>query len=330
VDRARRFAPDVVIGVGGGSCLDLANVVALMLTHAGAVQDYYGEFRIPGPVLPLVAMPTTAGTGSEVTPVAVLSDPERTLKVGIASPHLIPHTAICDPELTYSCPPRLTAIAGSDALTHAIEAFAAIRRPATPELVRQRVFIGKNAFSDQQALRAMSLIGTSLRRVVEDGSDHVARDQQMLGALAAGSAFGTAGTAAAHALQYPVGAATHTPHGVGVALLLPYPEFARIAEALGVATAETDEERLADCAIDAVATLFAAVGIPRTLADLGLSRDKESWVAEQALSAARLVTNNPRPLDVESMHRIVHAAWSGERATLRDPVSESITRGSLA
>src|SRR5690606_6504282 len=127
-ESVRSFDADLVIGIGGGSCLDMAKCLALLLTYGGRPQDYYGENKVPGPVLPVIALPTTAGTGSEVTPVAVLSDDERVLKVGISSPYLIPHAAICDPELTLSCPPGLTAIAGADALTHAIEAFTAIRR----------------------------------------------------------------------------------------------------------------------------------------------------------------------------------------------------------
>ncbi|MHC2484612.1 alcohol dehydrogenase class IV [Rhizobium leguminosarum] len=140
VEAARGFGPDMVIGIGGGSCLDMAKCASLLLAHGGALADYYGEFKVPGPVLPVVAVPTTAGTGSEVTPVAVVSDPDRILKVGISSPYLIAAAAICDPELTLSCPPRLTAIAGADALTHAIEAFTAMRRPGDPELAQQHVF----------------------------------------------------------------------------------------------------------------------------------------------------------------------------------------------
>lgn len=177
---------------------------------------------MPGPVLPVIAVPTTAGTGSEATPVAVISDPDRTLKVGISSPHLLPRVAICDPDLTLTCPPALTAIAGADALTHAIEAFTAGRRAPSPELAQRHVFIGKSALTDHFALLAIRLLGRSLERACHDGADEEARADVMLAALAAGCAFGTAGTAAAHAIQYPVGALTHTAHGLGVATLLPY------------------------------------------------------------------------------------------------------------
>ena len=324
---AADFAPDVVVGMGGGSCLDLAKAVAVLLTHGGEPSDYYGEGRVPGPVMPVVALPTTAGTGSEVTPVAVLTDPERVSKVGISSPHLIPHTAVCDPELTVGCPPALTASAGADALSHGIEAFTAIRRPGTTELVTERVFVGKNTLTDTYALMAVRQIAGSLRRAWSDPGDMPARESMMLGATAGGFALGTAGTAAAHAIQYPVGALTHTPHGIGVGVLLPYvmefnrpvrvPELAAVALAMG-ASAEESEEDLADEAIDRVAALLASVGIPATLADLDLPADRLRWTAEQALGATRLIANNPRPLDVDALEHIVRAAYSGDRAALRE------------
>ena len=318
---ARSFGPDLVIGVGGGSCMDLAKAVAVMLAHGGRVSDYYGEFKVPGPVLPLILIPTTSGTGSEVTPVAVLSDPERALKVGIASPHVISHTAICDPELTYSCPASLTAISGADALTHAIEAFTAIQRDPTPELFHQHVFIGKNTLSDHYALTAIARISRSLARACAAGGDEDARDDMMLGALCAGLAFGTAGTAAAHAIQYPVGALTHTPHGTGVAVLMPYvmdfnrdaciAAFAQIALAMGVPGAGKSDDDLSIAAIDAVSSLFAGIGLPKTLSDLAMPRDKIGEAAEQALSAQRLIKNNPKPVDAAALSHIITAAFDG-------------------
>lgn len=321
-EAARPFAPDLVIGIGGGSCLDMAKCAALLLIHGGRLPDYYGEHKIPGPVLPLIAVPTTAGTGSEATPVAVISDPDRTLKVGISSPYLIPHTAICDPELTVSCPPALTAIAGADALTHAIEAFTAGRRPPSAELAQQHVFIGKSALTDHFALLAIRLLGRSLERAWRDGSDEDARADVMMAALAAGCAFGTAGTAAAHAIQYPVGALTHTAHGLGVATLLPYvmrynrraalAEMAEIGLALGLPAQGRSPEALADAAIDEVTRLFAAIGIPPTLAALGLPADKLAWTGEQALGIERLIKNNPRPIGPDEMTRLIDAAYRGD------------------
>lgn len=317
-EAARDFAPDLVIGVGGGSCLDMAKCVAVLLAHGGKPQDYYGEFAVPGPVVPLIAVPTTAGTGSEATPVAVLSDSERQLKVGISSPYIIPTVSICDPDLTLTCPPSLTAIAGADALTHAIEAFTAIRRAAKPGLAQERVFVGKNTTSDHFALSAIGLLWQGLEAACADGSDVEARAKVMMGATMAGLAFGVAGTAAAHAIQYPVGALTHTAHGAGVACLMPYvmawnapeigPELDQIAGAVGL--------KSGDEVIPAIAALFGRIGIPRTLRDLGLADDKLDWVAEQSCGIARLIQNNPRPLPPEDMRRLVGAAFHGELAVL--------------
>src|SRR6218665_602391 len=157
------YKPDVVLGIGGGSCMDMAKCVAGLLQHGGLLRDYYGENKIPGPVAPVIAVPTTSGTGSEVTPVAVIADTERGTKVGISSPYLIPRVAVCDPELTLTGPPGLTAVSGADALTHAIESFTAVRRDVTPDLTVNSVFVGKNALSDVFGILALQNIFRSLR-----------------------------------------------------------------------------------------------------------------------------------------------------------------------
>ena len=317
------FKPDAVLGIGGGSCMDMAKCVAVLLKHGGSLRDYYGENKIPGPVAPVIAVPTTAGTGSEVTPVAVIADTERGTKVGISSPYLIPRVAICDPELTVSCPPGLTAVSGADALTHAIESYTAARRAVTPELTVKNVFVGKNVLSDAFGLLALSNIFKALRTAVKDGKNIEAREQMMLASLAAGCAFGAAGTAAAHAIQYPVGNETHTPHGMGVALLMPYvmefnrpncvSAFAEIGRAIGLSGSD---EELSHTVIDEVAGLLKDIGIPVTLKELGLPEDKQDWTAQSAIGAARLVNNNPRKLDVDAMRAITRAAFSGDRAAL--------------
>ncbi len=318
------FAPDVVIGLGGGSCMDMAKTAALMLRHGGSIADYYGENKIPGPLPPVIAVPTTAGTGSEVTPVAVVGDVARNLKIGISSPYLIPAAALCDPDLTASCPPTLTAASGVDALTHAVEAFTALPRPFAAELAVNNVFVGKNILSDQFALTAIANIWRFLKRAYADGADMEAREGMALAALSAGCAFGTAGTAAAHAIQYPVGNETHTPHGVGVALLLPYVmefnrpncvgSFAQIARTIGLCGSD---EQLSHAVIDSVAELLKSLGIPGNLRELGLAEDRQDWTAESAIGAARLVNNNPRKLDLDAMRAITRAAYRGDRAALR-------------
>lgn len=313
---------DVVVGIGGGTCLDMAKAMALLITHGGPISRYYGEAAVPGPVLPIVAVPTTAGTGSEVTPVCVLSDEDRELKTGISSPHLVPTVAICDPELTASCPPALSASVGADALTHLVESFTAARRPADVTS-SPRVFVGKNIISDGYARLGLRLISTSLVTVFGDATDAAARNDVMLAANAGGFALGVAGTAAAHALQYPLGAITHSPHGVGVGVLLPYvmrfnvgarvPEFGEIARLLGV-TGSMSENDLALAGIDAVDRILAAIKIPRTLAELGLASDQIDYVATMGLESKRLVENNPRPLGLEEMLEITHAAYDGNRS----------------
>lgn len=319
--------PEVVIGIGGGSCIDMAKVVAVLLTHGGKPSDYYGEFAVPGPVLPLIAIPTTAGTGSEVTPVAVIHDSERGTKIGIASPYIIPSIAICDHELTTTCPRRLTACSGADALAHAVEAFTGAVRPDDPLLTEKQVFVGKNVLSDHFARLAVSSVFRFLARACADGSDAEAREGLMLASLAAGCAFGTAGTAAAHALQYPVGNLTHTAHGDGVGALLPYVmqfnrsacpgAFAELARTAGLGDPSMNAEQLSQLFVDEAATLLASVGVPATLADLGLAAGHEEEIAAGALKAERLVRNNPRPLDMAGMLAITRAAFAGDRAALR-------------
>lgn len=318
-EAARDFSADLVVGVGGGSCLDMAKGMALLLTHGAQPQDYYGEMKVPGSVLPVIAIPSTAGTGSEVTPVAVLSDHSRNLKVGISSRYLIPSVAICDPELTLTCPASLTAIAGADALTHAIEAFTAARRPVSADLTQERVFIGKNALSDQFALNAISLLWQGLEAAWLNGNDLTARSKVMQGATYAGLAFGVAGTAAAHAIQYPVGALTHTAHGAGVACLMPWvmewnrpcitDELAQMASVMGLADG--------NAVIPAIAALFARIGIPSTLASLGLEEDRLDWVAEQSCGIERLIQNNPRPLDYSDMRKLLDTAFTGDTTLIQ-------------
>jgi len=314
------FAPEVIIGLGGGSCMDMAKLVGLLLTHGGPMDRFYGEFKVPGPIVPIVAVPTTAGTGSEVTPVAVVADNARDLKVGVSSPYMIPHTAICDAELTASCPAGLTALSGADALTHAVEAFTAIRHPVDGELSQQRVFVGKNLFSDQHALNAIRAIFKFLPRAVANGSDAEARSMMMYGSVCAGLAFGAAGTAAAHAIQYPVGALTHTAHGLGVAALLPYvmafngpaciDDFVEIGQAIGV-YAHGGHDNTALEVISRTRDLCASIGIPANLAQLGLQEDKLDWVAEQSMLSARLINNNPRKLALPDVRQIVGNAYYG-------------------
>ncbi len=316
----KKYQPDLVVGLGGGSCMDLAKLVSLLMAHGGNISEYAGELRVPGPVVPVVAIPTTAGTGSEVTPVAVYADKNNELKTGVSSPFLIPQVAICDPELTYTCPPGLTAIAGADALTHAIEAYTALKRAPSIGINCERVFIGKNVISDNYALNAIAAVSLGLADAFANGNNRKARSRVMLGAMYAGLAFSTAGTAAAHAIQYPLGAATATAHGAGVAALLPYvmdfnrpaceTEFAEISRAMGGAR-ELDNQEASVDAIVRVRTLFNDIGIPQSLAAMNLPESKIEWVVQESIKIERLILNNPRELTLASLSRIVDAAFHG-------------------
>ena len=314
---------DVIIGFGGGSCMDMAKVVSVLLTHGGKPSDYYGEFAVPGPVKPVIALPTTAGTGSEATAIAVVSDPELGMKMGISSPHIIPFASVCDPELTYSCPPSLTAATGADTFVHLVESFTAITREPTSSLASERVFVGKNILTDSIALNGIGLVGRSLVTAYKDPENTEARAGMMLAALYGGVVLSNAGTAAAHAIQYPVGALTHTPHGVGVGLLLPYvvrhnfeaiqPQLAQIAEALGRDIRGLDTRAAAVAGVEAIDEVIAAIELPPTLQDLGVQESDLAQNAKLSLNSKRLIDNNPVPLDLDAVTSIVSAAYAGDR-----------------
>src|SRR4051812_40612895 len=182
--------PDVIVAVGGGSVIDLAKVTALLLAHGGPPENYYAVQAAPGPGVPLIGLPTTAGTGSEATPVSVITDPATEMKIGVASPHLIPRHAICDPLLSIGAPPVVTAHSGIDALSHAIEAYMAAREEPTVDLVLGRPQVGKNLLSDSLAVTAAGSLARHLERAVSHGDDIEARTGMLYGSLLAGIAFG--------------------------------------------------------------------------------------------------------------------------------------------
>jgi alcohol dehydrogenase class IV len=333
IHRARLTNPDVILGYGGGSALDLSKLIALGLAHGVPLNRFYGENLVPGPLLPLVAVPTTSGTGSEVTPVAVLADPERELKVGISSPYLIPRAAIVDPRLMLGAPASVTASAGADALVHAIEAFTAqVRTPKWQD--KLPVFVGRNLLSSTLAIEAITLIGRSLRRAVQDGEDFEARSQMAYASLLAGMAFGTAGTHLSHAIQYPVGALTHTPHGTGTGMMLPFVLQAilptdteclsDIAKALGVATESAAES--AQSAIDEVAAIMSDIGLPHDLASMGVTESDLPRIVELSLTVRRLVANSMLEPTEENVERIVRAAFVGDRNELTPRAVGAVTK----
>ncbi|MFR0355243.1 iron-containing alcohol dehydrogenase [Streptomyces sediminimaris] len=316
---ARAHRAETILAIGGGSVLDAAKLIALLLAHDGPLSRYYGENLVPGPVVPVVAVPTTAGTGSEVTPVAVVSDPGRALKVGISSPFLVPAAAVVDPELTLGAPRGVTAFSGIDALVHAAESYTA-RSLDTDWSLPPPVFTGRNVLAQPIALQAAGHLGPWLPVAVREPSHRRARHQVALGALLGGVAFGSTGTHLCHAIQYPVGALTKTPHGLGTGLLLPYvldtlradPGVAERIADLGAALEHIPaSEASAARTVARVAEINRTIGVPATLAEIGVGREQLSRMAELALKSARLLAIAPVEPDRDLLLDVIGRAHAG-------------------
>lgn len=320
VAEARSFQPDVIVGLGGGSNMDLAKVAAATLAHGGSPRDYFGWDRIPGPVIPLVCVPTTAGTGSEVSHAAVLTDTAQAIKVSTLSNFLRPALAVVDPELTWSCPPQVTADSGIDALTHAIEALTAVdfNQLDLPSS-ESAAYAGRHPLGDCLAEQAIQLIGRWLVTAVREPQHREARAGMSLAATLAGMAFSNCAVALVHALEYPLGGELHVSHGAGNGLLLPYvmrfnlPErqaaFARVARLLGEPVDGLSEAAAAACAITAVEKLKRAVGIPDRIRDIGGREEQLPRFAEKAFAIKRLLLVNPRRASQQDLLEILRAAY---------------------
>jgi len=303
---ARRFAPDGIVGLGGGSPLDIAKATAAVLANETPLDQMWGVANIPKPALPMILLPTTAGTGSEVTPNCILTDTKPDgghMKKGIVSPHILARTAIVDPCLTATAPPAVTAAAGMDALTHAIETY--VSRNAQP-------------ITMPLALEAVRLIGKYLRRAVADGSDLEARRHMANASMLAGLAFANGFLGAVHAIAMAMGGQFNVAHGIANALMLPYvmefnemaatEKFARIAAALGEPIEGLSERDAARRAALAVHQLVTDVGLPHVLADVKISEDRISALAEESFGNQRLLKNNPRSATVQDLARILESA----------------------
>ena len=304
VSAFKESGAEAVVGLGGGSSIDIAKLVAIMVAHSGQVEDYIGIGKVPGPGAPCFALPTTAGTGSEVTPIAILSDTSAHLKKGIVSEYLYPSAAIVDPALMVSAPPSVTGYTGMDALTHAIEAYT--NRFAVP-------------FVDGLALEAIRQTGRYLRRAVTCGIDLDARSGMARAATLGGMCLGSVNTAAVHALAYPLGGTFNVPHGLANTVLLPavmefnlpanLDKYALIAEALGEETRGLSKREAAQLAIKAVKDLSLDIGIPQGMRHLGIPQDAIPKMAEAAMEVTRLMNNNPRTITVKDVQRIYENAY---------------------
>jgi alcohol dehydrogenase class IV len=310
---------DTIIGLGGGSSIDMAKIAALLVKYGGHPLDYYGgENQIPGPIAPLIAIPTTAGTGSEVTSVAVLTDTENNIKAGISDNYLRPAVALLDPELTLGLPAYVTACSGIDALSHAVEAYTA-KKSQYIQADGNILFQGSLPISDALALHAIKLIASNLTLAVQQGSNVEARGNMLTGSLLAGMAFSNAGTAAAHALAYPIGGLVKSPHGEVTGLLLPYvmkfnaaietEKMGNIADAFGVAAEGLSAKERAQAAGDAVLQLLEDIGLPTHLSQIGIKEEDIPSIAEKALDIARLVRNNPRVPTQKGFEELLQSAF---------------------
>lgn len=282
----RRGDCDCVVAVGGGSAMDVAKVTAVLASHGGVVRDYEGVGKVPGPTVPVVAIPTTAGTGSEVTVYAVVTDRERPFKMTIGSPHIVPAAAVCDPLLTLSMPQGLTAATGMDALTHGIECF---------------VNTVVNPVAKALALEAVRLIGRHLRTACATGRDLNARYHMLLASTMAAMAFTRTRLGNVHAMSHPLGAHFDIPHGLANAVLLPYvmewnliaclDTYPQIASALGEPVEGLAPREASAAAVDAVRQLAQDVGIPERLRDVGVTREAIPALADDAMKSGNILVN---------------------------------------
>ncbi|MCF8339366.1 MAG: iron-containing alcohol dehydrogenase [Chitinophagaceae bacterium] len=296
------FNPDVVIGIGGGSVLDMAKLFAAQMDNAQLLRDYIGIGLLKCRKRTLICIPTTSGTGSEVSPNAILVDTVDNQKKGIISPYLVPDIVLVDPLLTISVPPAVTAATGMDALTHCMEAFT--NKFAQP-------------FIDLYAREGMRLIAHHIVAAVKDGNNIEARSHVAMGSLLGGFCLGPVNTAGVHALSYPLGSMYHLSHGLSNAILLPYvmafnieaaeERYAEVAIALGCEKM-ADNRTTALAGVAKIEALNAACGIPNSLKALGVDEDSIPQMAKEAMKIQRLLKNNPREITEQDAIEIFKAA----------------------
>lgn len=303
IEMAKKDKYDLIVGVGGGSPMDIASITSVMLTNPGTVYDYFGINLVKNPGIPTILIPTTAGTGAEATPNAILTDTKEKLKKAVVSPYILPLVAIVDPLLNLSMPPSVTSSSGIDALTHAIESFTSNNATILTDLF---------------AKEAMILIGRSLRTAVANGNNLEARYDMSIGSLYAGISLANAGVTAVHALAYPLGGQFNVAHGIANGLLLPYvmefnvlgniPKFAQIAQFLGE---KVDHMSLLDQAYHAakaVKAIYRDLKIPQSLTELNIPKEAIPALAQAAINVTRLMRNNPRSMTVHDVEKIYEKA----------------------
>ena len=300
---AKKSGADLVVGLGGGSSLDTAKAVAMLMRNEGSLEDYLGIGLVKQRGVPSILIPSTAGTGAEITPNALFYVPAARDKKAVVSPLTIPDVAIVDPLLTLTVPPTVTAATGMDALSHAVEAYTS--QNASP-------------MTDLYALEAIRLIGTHLRTAVANGSDLTARDGMAKASMYAGIAIGNAGTNIVHALAYPLQGQHRVTHGVANSLLLPYGmefnalsnllKFAAVTEALGEPIAGLSPRAAAAKSAEACRLLSLDVGIPQRMREVGIKPEHLADLVDGAMKMTRLWANNPRQVSTEDARAILEKA----------------------
>lgn len=297
---------DIVIGLGGGSAMDTAKAASALITNGGNAEDYVGLNLLKKPGLKTIMIPTTAGTGAEVTFTAVFTNRQTKAKGGINSDFLFPDVAVLDPELTLTCPPMVTAYTGMDALTHAIESLSG--KASTP-------------FTTSLGLEAVRLISGNLRRAVYNGEDIQARENMLIGSLLGGMALADAGVGAAHALAYPLGGNYRIPHGLANAVMIPYvmdynlpaaiESYALIARSMDLCYEISRPRDLAEMAVGLVMELCEDIGLPTTMRELDVPESDIPELAPIAMKVARPLDNNPRFVSEKDAIRIYDSAYQG-------------------
>ncbi|MEI6732439.1 MAG: iron-containing alcohol dehydrogenase [Comamonadaceae bacterium] len=304
VHAARDAGVDGVVGFGGGSSLDSAKLVALLARTPQMLADIYGIGLARGPRLPLIQIPTTAGTGSEVTPISILTTPSHEKK-GVVSPLLYPDLALLDSRLTLGLPPAVTAMTGVDAMVHAVEAFSSRLK--------------KNPLSDALALKALQLLYANLPAAVSDGKDPAVRENMLLGSLFAGMAFANAPVAAVHALAYPLGGHYGLPHGLSNSLVfvavlkfnLPVAQalYAQLGRAILPQLTAASDSDAADAFVAAISDCVSAMPYAQSLRAAGVRQDDLAMLAQDAMKIGRLLVNNPRDVTLEDALALYQAAF---------------------
>ena len=303
LEMAKKQKFDLIVGVGGGSSMDIASITSVLLTNPGTVYDYLGINLVKNPGIPTILIPTTAGTGAEVTPNAILTDTKEKLKKAVVSPYILPRVAMIDPMLTVSMPPSVTSSSGIDALTHAVESYTSNNATILTDLF---------------AKEAMVMIGRSLRTAVAHGNNLKARYDMAIGSLYAGISLANAGVTAVHALAYPLGGTFNVAHGIANGLLLPYvmefnvlgniPKFAKIAQFLGEKIDHLPLLEQAYQAPKAVKAIYRDLKIPQSLTELKVPKEGIPAMAKAAINVTRLMGNNPRTMTVQDVERIYERA----------------------